>query len=385
MNLVHSKDDLLQLQVERFWRSDFSDCLAESRVSMSLEDKQALEIMKETVTFVKSRYQIGLPWKRRPPLISSNRSLAESRLDQLKRRLLKNEDLLVKYNTTMNEYLSKGHAAKLTSGELLPNEGKFVWYLPHHPVFHPRKPGKVRVVFDCAAKSLGVSLNDMLLQGPDLNNNLIGVLMRFREEPVAVVADIESMFHQVRVDPEDCDALRFLWWPSGDLSRSPEEYKRVVHVFGVTSSPGCTGFCLLKTAEDNQNELLSRGGFRLTKWISNDCEVVESIPQSERAASVVDLALDEIPVERTLGIQWNVGADKFCFKVVAKEKPLTRRGVLSVASSLYDPLRFVAPFTLSAKMILQELCQKKLGWDERIDGEELKRWKDWLADLPRLS
>ena len=139
-----------------------------------------------------------------------------------------------------------------------------------------------------------------------------------------------------------------------------------------------------KTVVKELTELLSRGGFRLTKWISNDREVSESIPQSERAASIVDLALDEIPVERTLGIQWNVGADKFCFKVVAKEKPLTRRGVLSVASSLYDPLGFLAPFTLSAKMILQELCKKKLGRDERIGGEELKRWKDWLADLPRL-
>ena len=98
-----------------------------------------------------------------PSTNSDNRSLAESRLDQLKRRLLKCEDLRTKYNTTVNEYLSKGHAAKLNSDELLPTKGKFVWYLPHHPVFHPRKPGKVRVVFDCAAKFLGVSLNDMLL------------------------------------------------------------------------------------------------------------------------------------------------------------------------------------------------------------------------------
>ena len=137
--------------------------------------------------------------------------MAESRLDQLKRRLLKSEDLRAKYNTTMNESLSKGHAAKLNSDDLLPTKGKFVLYVPHHLVFHPRKPGKVRVVFDCAAKFLGVSLNDMLLQGPDLNSNLIGVLMHFWEERVAIVPDIESMFHQVRVDPEDCDALRFLW------------------------------------------------------------------------------------------------------------------------------------------------------------------------------
>lgn len=238
----------------------------------------------------------------------------------------------------------------------------------------------------------------MLLQGPTLNNNLIGVLMRFREEPAAVVADIESMFHQVRVDPSDCDTLRFLWWLSGDLSQSPGQIHIQPFCTPATSSPGCTGFCLLKTAEDNQNEFpagvvhmvrrnsyvddflkslktsqeaktvvkestdfLSRGRFCLTKWTSNDRKVLESIPQSERAASGVDLALDEIPVERTLAVQWDVGTDKFCFKVVAKEKPLTRRGLLSVASSLYDPLGFVAPFTLSAKLILQELCKKKLG------------------------
>ena len=136
MNLVHSKDDLLQLQVERFWKSDFSDFLAESRVSISLEDKQTI---KEAVTLVKGHYQIGLPWNRRSPLISNNQGLEESRSDQLKRRLLRNEDLCAKYSTTMNEYLSKGHAAKLSSGELLPTDGRFVWYLPLHPVVHPRK------------------------------------------------------------------------------------------------------------------------------------------------------------------------------------------------------------------------------------------------------
>ena len=75
-------------------------------------------------------------------------------------------------------------------------------------VFHPQKPGKVRVVLDCAAKFKGTSLND---QGPDLKNGLIGVIIRFRQEPVAMVADVGGMFHQVRVTPDDCNALRFLW------------------------------------------------------------------------------------------------------------------------------------------------------------------------------
>ena len=84
------------------------------------------------------------------------------------------------------------------------------------------KPGKVRVVFDCAAQYQGVSLNSQILKGPDYMNNLIGVLMRFRQDQVAIAADVEAMFHQVRVRNEDRDALRFLWWPNGDLSRAPK-------------------------------------------------------------------------------------------------------------------------------------------------------------------
>ena len=104
----------------------------------------------------------------------------------------------------------------------------------------------MRVVFDCAAKFKGTSLNDQLLQGPDLTNGLVGVLIRFRQEPVAMVADVEGMFHQVRVAPEDCQALRFLWWPDDDLSKEPTDFQMLVHLFGATSSPSCASFSLKK-------------------------------------------------------------------------------------------------------------------------------------------
>jgi len=82
-----------------------------------------------------------------------------------------------------------------------------VWYLPHHAVINPKKPDKVRVVFDCAANFGGTLLNDKVLQGPDITNQLIGVLLRFREEPVAIMADVQAMFHQVRVSVSDRDVL----------------------------------------------------------------------------------------------------------------------------------------------------------------------------------
>ena len=79
------------------------------------------------------------------------------------------------------------------------------------------------MVFDAAAKFDGTSLNDRLYHGPDLTNNLVGVLIRFREEETAFTADVESMFHQVKVLPEDADALGFLWW-NASSNLPPKEY-----------------------------------------------------------------------------------------------------------------------------------------------------------------
>ena len=149
---------------------------------------------------------MGLLWKNDQPNLPFNRAMAKIRLHHLKRRLERDKDLHEKYSSAISSYVTKGHARKLTKEEAERRTNK-TWYLPHHPVISPNKPGKVRVVFDAAAKFHGTSLNDQLLQGPDYINNLAGVLMRFRQEEVVLVADIEQMFHQVQVPVEDCDAL----------------------------------------------------------------------------------------------------------------------------------------------------------------------------------
>ena len=193
--------------------------------------------------------------------------------------------------------------------------------------------------------------------------------------------------------PEHCDALRFLWWPEGDLNKQPKDYWMQVHLFGATSSPSCANFGLRRTAEDNEekfsrdvietvkqnfyvddclksvktediaitladqlSKLLQKGGFRLMKWLSNSRKVIESIPQSERAKSVKMLDFEHLPSERALGIQWNIQIDKFEFNINVKPKDPTRRGILAVVSSVYDPLGLAAPFELTAKILLQDLC-----------------------------
>lgn len=117
----------------------------------------------------------------------------------------------------MDNLLSNGYAERVPTTHLARSDGK-VWYIPHHGVYYPKK-GKIRVVFDCAASCQGASLNTQLLSGRDLTSTLIGVLTRFRKEPVVLMSDVEAMFHQVQVPEEDVDLLRFLWWSSGDFTQ----------------------------------------------------------------------------------------------------------------------------------------------------------------------
>ena len=133
--------------------------------------------------------------------------------------------------------------------------------------------------------------------------------------------------------------------------------------------------------------LLECGEFALNKWLSNSRTVLQSIPPDERAESVKDLSdkLVVLPLERTLGMFWNVETDVFCFYNNQTNKPHTRRGVLSVTCSIFDPCGFMAPFVLKAKMLIQELTRMKLGWDEPIPRAEDEMWQCWEADLSKLS
>ena len=175
-----------------------------------MEDRRALKLIDNSISLLDGHYQMGLLWRDDNPVLPYNRPLAEARLQYLKKRFLRDPELEVKCRNVIQECVNRGYARKLSQEEAAA-VSNITWYIPHHPVTNPNKPGKVRVVFDAAAKFNGMSLNDQLLQGPCLTNDLTGVLIRFREEEVAFSADIEGMFYQTNVTPSDTDALRFLW------------------------------------------------------------------------------------------------------------------------------------------------------------------------------
>ena len=319
----------------------------------------------------------------------------------------------------MNDILNKGLAEKVPDQEL---SNKNVWYIPHHGVYNPRKPEKIRVVFDCSAKFAGESLNDNLMTGPDLTNNLVGVLLRFRQENVAFSCDVEEMFYQFFVNPDHRDFLRFLWFDRE--SDQISEFRMKVHLFGASSSPACANFGLKQAANDNESacgqraasfirnefyvddgltstesideakdvihasqEICKNAGLKLHKFASNKSEVLENIDSDHVAKDLQkrNFQLLNPPIEKVLGVGWCLDSDTFRFKVQLENKPITRRGILSTVSSVFDPLGLLAPVILPGKQILQELCRENVGWDSEIPETAQIEWEKWKKDLISLE
>ena len=196
-----------------------------SEATLSIEDQRVLDVLQSSTVKERSHYKTQLLWKGEP-IVPNNSAIAVSRLHSTERKLKKDPELAEKKKKVINDYVNRGHAKKMTHEEAKSTSLR-AWYLAHHAVLNSNKPGKVHVVFDAAAKFHGVSLNGQLLTGPDLLNNLVGILLRLRSGRISVIADIAQMFDQVYVSEEDRDALRFLWRET----KQRDEYHMTVHVF----------------------------------------------------------------------------------------------------------------------------------------------------------
>lgn len=404
------------LGVNVFQRSPDDD-----RPSLSIEDKMFLEIMDKEVYLDNDNHWVApLPFRNPRPLLPNNREQALRRLTVLKRTLDKKQDMREQFIEFMEKIFANDQAE--IAPELEPGEEH--WYLPIFGVYHPQKPGKIRAVFDSSAQFKGISLNDTLLRGPDLNNTLLGVLLRFRREQVAVTVDVEQMFYCFRVKESHRNYLRFLWFKDNELDKEITEFRMKVPVFGNSPSPAIAIYGLRQAAELGQEEhgsnakqfifrnfyvddglasvsseseaiklltgarhMLAESNIRLHKIASNASQVMNAFPPEERATELKDLDLDvdPLPLQRSLGVGWNLENDSFTFRVGKDAKPFTRRGILSVVNSLYDPLGFAAPVTIQGKALYRELTLEQQDWDEPLPAHREAEWTKWTDSLTALE
>ncbi len=399
----------------------FKQTKDDNKMGPSVEDMFFLKTMERRVYKDEDNSWVAaLPFREPRPHLPSNKSQAADHLSSLRRSFDKKPEMKDHFISFMEKIFQSGHA------EVAPplGKGEECWYLPYFGVYHPRKPSQIRVVFDSSAQHKGVSLNQVLLTGPDLNNSLLGVLIRFRKDSIAITADIQQMFHCFVVRPEDRNFLRVLWYGNNNLENDITEYCMRVHVFGNGPSPAVAIYCLRRAAVEGEEEfgkdagqfverdfyvddglkslptpeaaidllkrtqnMLACSNLRLHKIASNSREVMEAFPTEDHTNNLkdLDLGVDSLPIQRSLGLCWDLKMDVFLFQVAEEKKPFTRRGVLSTVNSLYDPLGFVAPITIQGKALLRELSTDTNNWDAPLPPDKEEQWEKWRESLKELQ
>uniref|UniRef100_A0A8W8P1X9 CCHC-type domain-containing protein n=1 Tax=Magallana gigas TaxID=29159 RepID=A0A8W8P1X9_MAGGI len=401
----------------KFWEMEnFSE--PQKKQSFSPEERSAYEKVKDSLKFVDDHYEVAIPWKEEKPDLPCNYDMALQRLENTEKRLMKNPEVRDSYSKTIEQYLEKGYIRKINQDE--EKSGKL--FLPHFPVIRPDKSTtKTRIVFDASAKHCGVSLNDMIHCGPKLQNELFDVLLRFRRNSVAIVCDIAEMYLKIKVPQEDRPYQQFLW-RDVNTEEKPDVYEFSSVVFGINSSPFQAQFVAQSHAETNRetypmaaetvlkstymddsmdsvsteedgvilyrqlSALWEKAGMYARKWLSNSVGVLQHIP-TEDVVPEVDLHDNSLPSVKTLGVLWKAKDDIFTFKASPPEDDFTytKRNFLRKISMLFGPLGFLGPYTIRAKVLLQEMWTAGLDWDDVLSEDLISKAEKWFRELTELS
>ncbi|CAB0038991.1 unnamed protein product [Trichogramma brassicae] len=359
------------------------------------------------------RFVVRLPFARRADF-SKSRFAAQSCLLRMERRFEKDPRLRDVYSAFMNEYIELGHM-ECVPQQQLQRPGA---YLPHHGVFRADNPSKIRVVFNASHKSSdGLTLNDQLLTGPKLQADITVVLSNWRFFQFAGTTDVEKMFRQIRVHEDDVDWQRVLW--RAGPTEPIRDFRCTTVTYGTAAAPFLALRVMRQLAEDGReaypeasevlqhqlyvddiffgagsveeairrrNELialLASAGMRLAKWAASHGRIVEDLMESSPEA--VALKMDE--AVSTLGLKWLPGLDcfSFQFRPILTSSPATRRNVLSDIARTFDPMGWLSPVLVVAKILLQDICIDGSDWDTPIAEPLDRQWSDFCAALDDVS
>lgn len=410
-----TEDENLTAMVERFWKEESID----SDPIISNQSPHPCETQfKDTVRRLPDgRFMVKLPFKEPPELhLGHSYEIAYRRFMYLERRLSKDSELKSKYAEFLQEYFAAGHM-EIISNHDLPHPH---YFMPHRCVLRPdSSTTKLRVVFDASCRtSTNTSLNDILMIGPVIQNDLFSILSRFRIHKFALTADIASMYRQILVYPEDRNYQLILWreQPTDDL----KVFKLNTVTYGTASAPFLATRCLQQLAEDNYNKcskaariiesdfymddlltgadtrdelfelrdqidgILNSGQFSLRKWYSNDTEFLDQIPESEREKA---LQFDGSDIVKPLGMIWQPSSDEFRFQHIdrSSDRRITKRSILSDTARLFDPLGLINPIVVRAKIFLQEIWLHKLDWDESLPQSMEYSWREFITGWKLLK
>ncbi|XP_049287301.1 uncharacterized protein LOC125765857 [Anopheles funestus] len=417
--LCHTADDepLIDL-LRNFYKVESCD---EPRSSPKADEEVCLEHFQRThERTAEGRYVVRHPFNERKGELGDSRETALRRFLALERKLYKQPDLKEQYSQFIREYEELGHMREIVEA---PNEDPgSVFYLPHHCVLRPSSTTtKLRVVFDGSAKtSTGVSINDVLMTGPTVQNDLNAILLRFRGFRYVFTLDIPKMFRQVIVHPEDTRYQRIFWRYNRNDPLTVRELLTVT--YGLGPSPFQATMALKQAANDHQDEfpraaevvnrgtymddtltgantlaeacqlqrdvtkLLAKACFSAHKWCANHSDIVAGVAEELRGNSFEVTDNTCKTTIKTLGITWNPFEDWFSVSVPDFDnlEGMTRRRLLSQLAKIFDPLGFFGPVITYAKLILREVGELKIEWDDPVPTEVNEKWQHFRTEMTAL-
>ncbi|XP_070515375.1 uncharacterized protein [Cardiocondyla obscurior] len=412
INHCQTQENIVEL-VSRFWQQEE---LPLKSIPLTDADRKCEEFFTETTQRLPSgRYMVRLPFAKQGPEFANSRPSSINIFSKLEKRLSSQPHLRFQYNQFLHEYEMLGHMSKTTP----PTSDKH-YYLPHHGVFKGNDPNsKLRVVFNASARfKNSESLNDVLLNGPNLLPALSDIISNWRRYQIAITTDIEKMYRQIEIHPEDRDYQRIIWRPSSIYEYF--DYKLNTITYGLCSAPYLANRVIKQLALDEANNfplsasvlrhetymddiltgadsvssakilitqlinICTAGGFPLAKWSFNNSELNKIIPTSEPSKGPVDFYSDI--THTILGLRWNPTEDFFYFHVTPIENQIpTKRIVLSETARLFDPLSWLAPVIVKAKILIQTLWLKGNNWDHPLDKDDFNLWYQIRKELIKLS
>ena len=349
-------------------------------------------------------YSLKFPWKDNHPLLPSNYAVCARHTRSMAYRLAKTSKLLQVYGAIIDEQERRGFIERVDCSK----QHGSVHYIPHHPVRKESSTTPIRIVYDCSCKQSpnSPSLNDCLDPGPPFLNDLCAILLRFRQYNFAFSSDIEKAFLHVHLDETDRDFTRFLWLSNlSDASSSFITFRFKVVLFGATCSPfmlnAALNYHLTKNRSDisqdilrnlyvdnlvsgchtegtaikyftKSRSLLRSATFNLRSWASNSHCLMNTAVEHQVADT-------NNPI-KVLGLWWDVQQDLLIAlpksDTTAYANAVTKREILKWIASIFDPLGLITPVTISAKLFLQQLWQKELGWDAELSADLCKTWEE---------
>ena len=404
----------------------FREFADDEDVDLSQEDKKFLSMMNDNIHIVDGKLSMPLPFKEENPNMPNNRSAVYHRTKTSLDRIKRDPAILSQCTKSIATSLEKGHIELVPTHELIPKEAGKCWFLPVFAVLHPKK-NKARLVFDASANYHGVSLNNKLLQGPYLTNNLRSVLLRFRKGHIGLTCDIEHMFYNFFLEKSQRDYLRFFWYADNNEENELVQYRAKVHIFGASSSPSVASFGLQYAAMNatgsndekakkfilrnfyvddgvtsvntvsegislinETKSILEQYQIRLNKIASSEPIILDALPTDDIAEDLKHIDFDDSPSKRTLGVIWDLSSDSFIAKAEVPEAPFTKRGVLSVINSYFDPIGIAAPVILGGRLIQRKVLPSKdrmtedlkaCSWDTLLPDAYIPMWEAWKSSL----